>query len=103
MVSMITATEFTMEMWCKLIIFVIPIDVTSLILGYNESVINNFNLHSRTLKKNQNFTTYHQVKEAVSSGEINVAHISRKVIPYSLLSKTLGTQKNYSLLNEFLF
>ena len=64
LVATIISTELTMEMSYSLRMLGVPIDGPSQILGDNYSIVTNFSITSRTLKKKQNDIAYHQVREA---------------------------------------
>lgn len=44
----------------------------------NEAVVNNTIFSSSSLKKKHNDITYHQVKEAVATDTVKVAHVKSK-------------------------
>ena len=70
-------------------------------LGDNESVVTNYSVPSKTLKKKHNDITYNWAREAVAGGVIKLAHIPGKYNPADLLTKSFDPQQYYPLTKEF--
>ena len=69
---MIIDTELTIAMIYKIIMIEATIEVTDQMLGENKIMVTKLFITAITPKENHNYNAYHQVREAVSVGVINM-------------------------------
>jgi hypothetical protein len=97
------AIEKILEYRYKCRMIGIRIDEPAILLVDNNAVAINSTLPSSTLKKKHNAIAYHKVREAVAAGYVKVAHISTKFNRADILTKPLGPQDYFRLLNHIMF
>ena len=78
-------------------------DEPAILLIDNKSVVINSTMPSSTLKKKHNAIAYQKVREAVAAGFVQVAHIPTKVNRADILTKPLGPQDYFNMLNYIMF
>ena len=66
-------------------------------------VLSSVAIPSSTLKKRWNALSYHQVREAVAAGIVNVIHLPGSENPADVLTKFLPHRVMYRLIKEFIF
>ena len=81
----------------------IRVEGPSTLLIDNNSVVINSTLPSSTLKKKHNAIAYHKVCEAVATGIVRIAHISSKKNRADILTKPLGPQDYFNMLEGIMF
>ena len=78
-------------------------EITSLLLGDNNSVLLNTTLPSSMLKKKHLGCSYHQIREAVASKIIDFAYVSSQDNFADILTKPLPIQAHHKLAKPWLF
>ena len=63
-------------------------------------MVTGFSVPSSTLNKKKNSVDYHWVGETVDVGVISLAHVTVKSKSDDLITNTLGTIRNYLLMNQ---
>ncbi len=96
-------TEQIMELRYMLRMLGVPVEPPSWLFGDNKSVVISSTIPSSTLKKRWNALSYHQVREAVAAGIINVIHLPGTENPAGVLTKSLSHRIAYRLMKQFLF
>ena len=75
----------------------------STLLIDNNSVVINSTLPSSMLKKKHNAIAYHKVREVVAAVIVRIAHISSKMNRSDILTKPLGPQDYFNMLEGIMF
>ena len=96
-------TEQIMELRYMLCMLGVPVEGPSWIFGDNKSVVTSSTIPSSMLKKRWNALSYHQVREAIAAGIVNVIHLPGSENPADVLTKFLPHRNAYKLMKEFLF
>jgi len=81
----------------------IRMDEPAVLLIDNNSVVINSTFPCSTLKKKHNAIAYHKVREAVAAGFVKIAFVPSKDNQADILTKPLGPQDYFRLLEYFMF
>ena len=84
------ATEMSMEMRYKLRMLGVPIDGAVTMYGDNMGVIQSTSVPSSVLKKKHNSIAWHQLREDVASGVVDLIHVRSEWNLSDALTKGLG-------------
>ena len=97
------AVETIVDYRYRLRMLGVPLKGPALLLGDNQSVIDNTTLPSSQLKKKHNAIAYHRVREAIAAGILWFAkvHTSRNLA--DVLNKPLGSTSFYEKVHPVLF
>ena len=98
-----TAVEKNYDLRYTLRMFGVPVDYRSYLFGDNLSVIMNGSIPHSQLGKRHHALAYHYVREATANGSIRLGHISGKENPADCLTKFLGYQVWWPLLQPLMF
>ncbi len=102
-IALCIAIEMIEAIRYKLRMFSIPIDGPANIFCDNKSVVTNRTVPDSTLKKKHNAITYHQVREAVAAGTLQIAHVHSKSNNADLLTKPLPGPELQNMINNILW
>jgi hypothetical protein len=97
------AVEQIMDLRYTLRMMGIPLDGPAWMFGDNQSVLTSSNVPHSSLNKRHNALSYHRVREAIAAGIINFMHVEGKCNPSDILTKFLGWQKFWPLVQPILF
>ena len=86
------AVESIIDFRYRLRMLGVPLDGSSVLFGDNQSMIMNTTVPGSTLKKRHLAVAYHQIREAVASGIVNIIHCRSETNLSNLLTKPLGPQ-----------
>ena len=71
-------------------------------MGYNESVVTNLSISSRTLNNKYNDIAYNQVCESVATVVIILAHVTGKSKPYVIMNNNIGIHQHHIIMKYLL-
>ena len=74
-----------------------------MLYGDNKSMILNTTVPSSMLKKKHNSIAYHRVREGVAGGVIDIVHVNSEDNLADILTKPLGPQEYYRLMQKVSF
>ena len=97
------AVEQVMELRYTLRMLGVPLKGPTFMFGDNLSVIVSSTIPQSSLKRRHNALSYHRVREAIASGIIEFYHIDGKSNPADVVTKNLGNNVRYPLIQPFLF
>jgi hypothetical protein len=97
------ASEQIMDLRYTLRMTGIPIDGPAWMFGDNFSVIISSTIPQSTLNKPHNALSYHRVRECIASGIIYFVHVEGRFNPSYVLTKFLGWNKFWPLIQPLLF
>ena len=97
------AVEQIMDLRYTLRMMGIPLDGPSWMFGDNQSVLTSSTIPHSSLNKRHNALSYHRVREAIAAGIINFMHVDGKANPSDVLTKFLGWNKFWPLVQPILF
>jgi hypothetical protein len=97
------AVEQIMDLRYTLRMMGIPIDGPSWMFGDNQSVLTSSTIPHSSLNKRHNALSYHRVREAIAAGVINFMHVEGKCNPSDVMTKFLGWNKFWPLIQPLLF
>jgi hypothetical protein len=97
------ATEQIMDLRYTLRMMGIPIDGPAWMFGDNQSVLISSTVPHSCLNKRHNALSYHRVREAIAAGIINFMHVDGKSNPSDIMTKFLGWNKFWPLVQPLLF
>ena len=95
-------TEQVIELRNALRYLGVPIKKTSYVFGDNQSVVTQSTLPHSQLAKRMYALAYHRVREAVAAGIIAMHHVPGKINPSDVLTKFLGYQEAWHLVQPIL-
>ena len=95
-------TEQVIELRNSLRYLGVPIKTTSYVFGDNQSVVTQSTLPHSQLAKRMYALAYHRVREAVAAGIIAMHHVPGKINPSDVLTKFLGYQEAWHLVQPIL-
>jgi hypothetical protein len=103
-VALKTVMEKLRGLRCKLRMMGFQIDGPTYAFGDNMSVVRNTSAPEFVLRKKCNYICYHAVREAVSTGELIVAHVPGVSNPSNLLTKAVpGGQRRETLVGGLMY
>jgi len=97
------ATEQIMDLRYTLRMMGIPIEGPAWMFGDNQSVLISSTIPHSNLNKRHNALSYHRVREAIAAGIINFMHVEGKANPSDIMTKFLGWNKFWPLVQPLLF
>jgi hypothetical protein len=97
------ATELILEIRYMLRSLEVALDVPSLMLGDNISVVLSTTVPSSVSKKKHNAIAYHRVREAIAARMISFAYIKSEENVSDVLTKLLSNEKFHYLMKTWLF
>ena len=86
------AVESIIDFRYRLRMLGVPLDGSSMLFGDNQSMIMNTTVPGSALKKRHSAVAYHQIREAVASGIVNIIHCRSETNLSDILTKPLGPQ-----------
>jgi hypothetical protein len=92
--------EFAIEMRYKLRMLGVPIIGSYIMYGDNKSMILNMTTPLSMLKKKHNSTAYHEVRESIATGIIDIVHVNSVDNLADIITKPLGPQEYYRLMRK---
>ncbi len=102
-IALKTAVELIEGMRHKLHMFGIPIDGPCSVFCDNEATVESSTIPKSTLKKKHNAIAYHNVRESVAMGVIQIGHIHSSVKLADMLTKPLTRGKINEFCEQFLY
>ena len=97
------ATEQIIDLRYTLRMMGIPIDGPAWMFGDNQSVITSSTIPHSKLNKRHNALSYHRVREAIAANILKFMHIDSKFNPSDILTKFMGWNKFWPLVQPMLF
>jgi hypothetical protein len=98
-----TATEKAYDLRYTLRMMGIPVDYRSYVFGDNAAVITQSTIPHSQLGKRHNALAYHFTREAIATGMIRMFHIAGLDNPADCMTKFLGFQEWWNILQPVLF
>ena len=95
-------TEQVIELRNALRYLGVPVRKTSYVFGDNQSVVTQSTIPHSQLAKRMYALAYHRVREAVAAGIIAMHHVPGKINPSDVLTKFLGYQEAWHLVQPIL-
>ena len=98
-IAMKQCCEYVLGLRYKLCMMGIPVDLTTYILGDNQSVLVNTSKHHSTLKNKSVSIDFHYVRKGTTKDELITAYVKMHLNPDDMLTKSLpsGQKRSYFL------